>query len=345
MSATSGRPGAALPRPSGSFTGELARPWGLLRSGRMRAALAELTQLGRAVADGGTELTESEHTEVAVLTLQAELAIGDLAAAGRAGDLLADRLSGTGRTAMLANLGLAELAEARGEHGQAVDHFLVAGTLPGADAPELTPWRAGAAVALLRTGRRREAESLARELLTQAEEAAAPYPLAIALRCLATAAPASDPFGSLRRARGLAEVVPDHRLAAQVDTDLAGLLLLVPAGSSVPQAVELLRRAEAYAGAEGLWPLHGRISRLLGRAGERPRPLQGEALARLTNAEQRVARLAAQGLTNRQVAEHLNVTIKAVEWHLSRVYRKLGIGSRAGLEGLLETGPSRRSSA
>ena len=31
---------------------------------------------------------------------------------------------------------------------------------------------------------------------------------------------------------------------------------------------------------------------------------------------------------NRQIAHELVVTVKAVEWHLSHVYRKLGIGSR-----------------
>ena len=64
----------------------------------------------------------------------------------------------------------------------------------------------------------------------------------------------------------------------------------------------------------------------------------GETLAVLTAAEQRVARLAASGLTNRAIAEHLVVTVKAVEWHLSHVYRKLGIRSRGALAGALGPG-------
>ena len=39
----------------------------------------------------------------------------------------------------------------------------------------------------------------------------------------------------------------------------------------------------------------------------------------------------ASGLTNRQVAEALFVTVKTVETHLARVYQKLGIGTRAEL--------------
>jgi DNA-binding CsgD family transcriptional regulator len=54
-------------------------------------------------------------------------------------------------------------------------------------------------------------------------------------------------------------------------------------------------------------------------------------MASLTAAERRVATLAAEGLTNRQIATQLLVSVKAVEWHLSNVYRKLEIRSRKGL--------------
>jgi DNA-binding CsgD family transcriptional regulator len=52
----------------------------------------------------------------------------------------------------------------------------------------------------------------------------------------------------------------------------------------------------------------------------------------LTPAEQRVAELAASGLTNREVAATLFISTKTVEASLARVYRKLGIESRAELE-------------
>ncbi len=55
----------------------------------------------------------------------------------------------------------------------------------------------------------------------------------------------------------------------------------------------------------------------------------------LTAAQQQVARLAADGRTNRQIAEELFVTIKTVETHLAAVYRKLDIATRDALADLL----------
>jgi DNA-binding CsgD family transcriptional regulator len=51
----------------------------------------------------------------------------------------------------------------------------------------------------------------------------------------------------------------------------------------------------------------------------------------LTPAESRTAQLVARGHTNREVARALFVSEKAVEGHLTRVYRKLGVRSRAEL--------------
>ena len=59
--------------------------------------------------------------------------------------------------------------------------------------------------------------------------------------------------------------------------------------------------------------------------------------AALTAAQERVARLAAGGLGNRDIAELLFVTEKTVEGHLGAAYRKLGISSRAQLTDALAT--------
>jgi DNA-binding NarL/FixJ family response regulator len=73
-----------------------------------------------------------------------------------------------------------------------------------------------------------------------------------------------------------------------------------------------------------LWARKARES--LARLGVRT-----EAQAELTPVEERIASLAAQGRTNREIAAALFVSPKTVEANLSRVYRKLGIRSRAAL--------------
>jgi DNA-binding CsgD family transcriptional regulator len=53
--------------------------------------------------------------------------------------------------------------------------------------------------------------------------------------------------------------------------------------------------------------------------------------AELTPTEQRIAGLAAAGLTNKEIAERAFMSLKTVEVNLTRVYRKLGVPSRAAL--------------
>ena len=58
-------------------------------------------------------------------------------------------------------------------------------------------------------------------------------------------------------------------------------------------------------------------------------------LAGLTDAERRVAALAAAGTTNRQIADRLFITVSTVEQHLTKIYRKLNVRSRSGLPAAL----------
>jgi len=55
----------------------------------------------------------------------------------------------------------------------------------------------------------------------------------------------------------------------------------------------------------------------------------------LTPTEETVARMAASGLTNREIAERAFLSPKTVEVNLTRVYRKLGVRSRTALSGRL----------
>jgi ATP/maltotriose-dependent transcriptional regulator MalT len=66
-------------------------------------------------------------------------------------------------------------------------------------------------------------------------------------------------------------------------------------------------------------------------AGAKPRRLMFSGLESLTASERRVAGMAGEGMSNREIAQALFVTIKTVETHLSRVYSKLDISSRTQL--------------
>jgi DNA-binding CsgD family transcriptional regulator len=70
-------------------------------------------------------------------------------------------------------------------------------------------------------------------------------------------------------------------------------------------------------------------------SGARPRRELLSGVEALTPAERRVAEMAAEGLTNREIAESLWVTQKTVEMHLGRSYGKLGIRSRRQLADVL----------
>nr|WP_244190785.1 helix-turn-helix transcriptional regulator [Streptomyces caeruleatus] len=64
-------------------------------------------------------------------------------------------------------------------------------------------------------------------------------------------------------------------------------------------------------------------------------PQTVQATSRLSEAEWRVASLAAEGKSNRQIAKRLFITVSTVEQHLTRVYRKLRIRRRSALSGIL----------
>ena len=306
-----------------------ARGYARARAGRIGEALEDLDQVRSQGWDGVGDL---DHAAVLTTALDCRLARGDLSTAMTHGEALGVLLDRPGLTGATAHYGRGELSAAAGDSDLAAGHFARSGRLlaGGHDDDGLLPWRVGAALAAVRLGHRREGAVLAREHLAVARAAQAPYAVALGLRTLASVDAHSDRTAMLREAQAVLAGVPAARLAAQIDTDLAGLLLL-SGRPDADAALVLLRGAEAYAGREELWPLQARVRRLLDRMGEPARPVRGEALAALTAAERRVARLAADGLTNRQIADRLMVTVKAVEWHLSHIYRKLGIRSRTSL--------------
>ena len=106
-------------------------------------------------------------------------------------------------------------------------------------------------------------------------------------------------------------------------------------GNQRAEARDVLRRALELAEISGAAPLAERARTELAATGARPRSVRLSGVESLTASERRVAEMAAEGLTNRQIAQALFVTPKTVEVHLSSVYRKLEISSRAELARVL----------
>ncbi len=192
--------------------------------------------------------------------------------------------------------------------------------------------RSGAALALLRLGERQRARQLADAELADVRVFGAPRALGIALRGAGlvrggkeglallgdSVAALDDSPALLERAHSLAEFGAALRRSGR----------RAAAREPLSRALELA----AYCGAR---PLAARAGDELKATGARPRREWRTGVEALTPSELRVARLAAEGRSNRQIACELYVTLKAIEGHLARVYVKLGIEGRAQLPHVL----------
>jgi DNA-binding CsgD family transcriptional regulator len=101
------------------------------------------------------------------------------------------------------------------------------------------------------------------------------------------------------------------------------------------QAKEVLRDALDAAHRGGALRVAEEAETELRAAGACPRRVALSGVDSLTASELRVAELASQGRTNREIAEALFVTSRTVEGHLTSIFRKLELGSRNELHAAL----------
>ncbi|MDT5018630.1 MAG: hypothetical protein QOD39_4790, partial [Mycobacterium sp.] len=181
--------------------------------------------------------------------------------------------------------------------------------------------------ALTALDRTDEAEPLVDALERNGRRLNRAWMLAVGARCRAMVLAArGDVEAAVQSAqRALTEhdrlPMPFERARTQL---LLGQLTRRERSESIPVLRDALAAFEEL-GTE-LWANRARAE-LAGRRAKAPARRQDA----LTVAEQRVAELAASGMTNRDVAAKLFISSKTVEATLARVYRKLGIGSRAEL--------------
>ncbi|HEX2233788.1 MAG TPA: LuxR C-terminal-related transcriptional regulator, partial [Thermoleophilaceae bacterium] len=197
--------------------------------------------------------------------------------------------------------------------------------------PGWAAWRSLKAEALDRLDRREEAIALAEEELELSRRWGAPGTVG---RTLVT-------LGTLKRDEGLEHLEEAVEVLERSSAKLAHAKALTALGSALrhrrkpTDAREPLKRALEMADACGSPPLSERARSELYATGARPRTTALSGVDALTASEKRVAGLAAEGQTNRDIAQTLFVTPKTVEVHLSNAYRKLGIRSRRELAGAL----------
>jgi DNA-binding CsgD family transcriptional regulator len=96
-------------------------------------------------------------------------------------------------------------------------------------------------------------------------------------------------------------------------------------------ARDQLRSAFSMFDAMGMEAFAGRARAELRATGERARPRTPEAPEVLTPQEEQIARLVAEHLSNREIAARLFISASTVEYHLRKIFRKLGVSSRTQL--------------
>jgi DNA-binding CsgD family transcriptional regulator/Tfp pilus assembly protein PilF len=196
----------------------------------------------------------------------------------------------------------------------------------------IAPWRSDAALAHLALGAQAEARTLAAEEVTLAQAFKGPRTLGVALRAAGLTDGGRRGIELLRQAVRVLEGSGARLEHARAMADLGAALRR--AGQRADSR-EILRPALDLAHRCGAIVLTERARTELVAAGGRPRRLVLSGLDSLTSAERRVAQLAADGLSNREIAQNLFITARTVEGHLTHAYQKLAITSREQLPAAL----------
>jgi DNA-binding CsgD family transcriptional regulator len=227
---------------------------------------------------------------------------------------------------------------ARGQHhlatGQpfaALNDFLTCGQYLrswAVDRPGLVPWRTGVAESLLATGDHAEAQSMIEEQLTFVGKTPS-RARGQALRLAAAVAAPRERPAILNEAISLVQASGDRlemaRGLAALSRAYTDLGEFRRARTVESRALDLARQCEAATLCDAIQ--RGTVSPAAGETV----PPHSVAYSDLTDAERRVAMLAAQGSTNREIATALEITPSTVEQHLTHIYRKLGVRRRGDL--------------
>jgi DNA-binding NarL/FixJ family response regulator len=190
------------------------------------------------------------------------------------------------------------------------------------------PARICAARAVAAVGDRERAREMADAALAHARRWGAPTLVSHALRTLAMAIDGADRLAALEEAVAVLDGSPALLVRAEALAHLGAARRRArqraDARTPLREALELARRCGAVGLAKTAFDE-------LAATGERVRRYTPIGVESLTPSQRRVAELAASGMTNREIAQALFLTVKTIESHLAAAYDKLGIRSRREL--------------
>ena len=219
----------------------------------------------------------------------------------------------------------------RGQAQDALQDLHAAGRLMlryGFYCPGAIPWRARTTLISAATGQRDRAQRLANAELRAARAWGEPRAIATALTVAGTVGDGDEQLLLLEEAIALASA-PDHVLP-RIDA-LSSLGAALRRKGRRREARERLVEAQHLAAEAGALAALRTVREELLAAGGRPRRLAMRGSDALTASEMRVARLAAEGRSNPEIAQLLFVTRRTVETHLTSAYGKLGVRGRQDL--------------
>ncbi len=275
------------------------------------------------------------------MAMRALTAQGEIAAAGQLfDDLWRGHDPGSGISGATLLVARGELRLASGRPAEARHDFLAAAErvrwLPYPN-PELLGWRTGLSLAEAALGNEIEARRLASEAVELARGAGGARGIGISLLVQGTVAEGEE---RLRLLGDAVETLAGTRARLRYAEALIGFGASLRRSNRRRDAREPLRDGLELARRCGAVPLEERARAELAATGARARKVVFSGVESLTASELRVARMAAKGMTNREIAQALTVTVKTVETHMRHVFQKLDVTKRTELPAALSTDDS-----
>jgi DNA-binding CsgD family transcriptional regulator len=311
------------------------RGWLALRCGDLCAAEGDARTALAATELPAPTLYRVLNAGVLVKTLVDQ---GELDAAEQALAPLDSEAESGSITAAVLRLARGRLRVEQRRVAKGLEDFLAVGvrlTRAQITCPGCLPWRSEAALAHLALGDRDSAVRLVEEELELARAFGAPRAFGVALRAAGVVAGGDRGASLLREAIESLERGDAGLERARALADLGALLRR---RNRRTEARELLREALDTAHRAGARPLAEYAETELRATGARPRRVVLRGLDSLTASERRIAELAGQGLSNREIAQTLFITARTVEGHLTSIFRKLQVASRDELPAALSGG-------